>query len=51
MAYGGHYNAEYYEAQQRAQEQRIQDKHDEKLESLPNGGMGGLTGASSTRPS
>ncbi|MFH0519050.1 WXG100 family type VII secretion target [Streptomyces sp. M41] len=42
MAYGGYYQSpEYYEAQQRAREQRIQDKHDEKLESLPNGGMGG----------
>jgi hypothetical protein len=41
MVYGGYYNAEYYEAQQQAQKQRIQDKHDEKLESTPDGGMGG----------
>jgi uncharacterized protein YukE len=41
MTYGGYYNAEYYEAQQKAQQQRIQDKHDEKLESTPDGGMGG----------
>jgi uncharacterized protein YukE len=40
--YGGYYNTpEYQEAQRQAREQRIQDKHDEKLESLPNGGMGG----------
>ncbi|MGW4087411.1 WXG100 family type VII secretion target [Streptomyces sp. NPDC004822] len=43
MAYGGYYQSpEYYEAQERARQQRIQDKHDEKLESLPNGGMGGV---------
>ncbi|MCX5093287.1 WXG100 family type VII secretion target [Streptomyces sp. NBC_00365] len=41
MGYGGYYNAEYYEAQQQAQKQRIKDKHDEKLESTSNGGMGG----------
>ncbi|MFJ7078888.1 hypothetical protein [Streptomyces sp. NPDC098781] len=42
MAYGGYYQSpEYYEAQERARQQRIQDKHDEKLESLSNGGMGG----------
>ena len=39
--YGGYYNAEQYEAMEQARQQRIQDKHDEKLESLPNGGMGG----------
>ncbi|MEU8852101.1 hypothetical protein AB0C70_39110 [Streptomyces sp. NPDC048564] len=40
--YGGYYNnPEYIKAQQEAREQRIEDKHDEKLESLPNGGMGG----------
>ncbi|CAL9425915.1 hypothetical protein SUDANB145_01946 [Streptomyces sp. enrichment culture] len=39
--YYGYPTAEQIEAQQRAQEQRIQDKHDEKLESLPDGGMGG----------
>ncbi|MBQ1001532.1 MULTISPECIES: hypothetical protein [Streptomyces] len=43
MAYGGYYQSpEYYEAQERARQQRIQDKHDEKLDSLPNGGMGGV---------
>ncbi|MDQ0993390.1 WXG100 family type VII secretion target [Streptomyces sp. V3I7] len=44
MAYGAGYydNPEYIKAQQRAREQRIQDKHDEKLESLPNGGKGGV---------
>ncbi|MFG2746604.1 WXG100 family type VII secretion target [Streptomyces chartreusis] len=42
MAYGGYYQSpEYYEAQEKARQQRIQDKHDGKLESLPNGGMGG----------
>ncbi|MCT9079468.1 WXG100 family type VII secretion target [Streptomyces fulvoviolaceus] len=41
MAYGGYYNAEYYEAQQQAQQQYIKDKHDEKLESTKDGGMGG----------
>ena len=43
MAYGAGYynNPEYIKAQQEAREQRIQDKHDEKLESLPDGGMGG----------
>lgn len=41
MAYGGYYNAEYYEAQQQAQQQHIKDKHDEKLESIKDGGMGG----------
>ncbi|MFE9441473.1 WXG100 family type VII secretion target [Streptomyces sp. NPDC006602] len=41
MGYGGYYNAEYYEAQQQAQQQRIKDKHDEKLESTKDGGMGG----------
>ncbi|MGW1257446.1 hypothetical protein ACWD5Q_20245 [Streptomyces sp. NPDC002513] len=42
MVYGEYYNnPEYIKAQQQAQEQRIKDKHDEKLESLPNGGMGG----------
>lgn len=50
--YGGYYNSpEYYEAQQKAQQQRIQDKHDQKLESTKDGGMGGRTAASSTRPS
>ncbi|WP_328422748.1 hypothetical protein [Streptomyces sp. NBC_00443] len=40
--YGGYYNSpEYYEAQQKAQQQRIQDKHDQKLESTKDGGMGG----------
>ncbi|WP_406259038.1 hypothetical protein [Streptomyces nigra] len=43
MAYGGYYQSpEYYEAQERARQQRIEDKHDEKLDSLPNGGMGGV---------
>ncbi|MFJ9589846.1 hypothetical protein [Streptomyces acidicola] len=37
----GYQNPEYIKAQQEAREQRIQDKHDEKLESLPDGGMGG----------
>ncbi|MBT1097835.1 WXG100 family type VII secretion target [Streptomyces sp. Tu102] len=42
MAYGGYYQSpEYYEAQEKARQQRIEDKHDGKLESLPNGGMGG----------
>ncbi|WP_139063593.1 WXG100 family type VII secretion target [Streptomyces zinciresistens] len=41
MGYGYYQNPQYYEAQQRAREQRIQNKHDEKLNSLPNGGMGG----------
>ncbi|MFE0329600.1 WXG100 family type VII secretion target [Streptomyces sp. NPDC058960] len=43
MVYGGEYynNPEYIKAQEQAREQRIKDKHDEKLESLPNGGMGG----------
>ncbi|WP_128435263.1 WXG100 family type VII secretion target [Streptomyces cyaneus] len=40
--YGGYYNSpEYYEAQQKAQQQRIQDKHDQRLESTKDGGMGG----------
>lgn len=52
MAYGGYYQSpEYYEAQERARQQRIEDKHDEKLDSLPNGGMGEWTAASWTRPS
>ncbi|MBC9723662.1 WXG100 family type VII secretion target [Streptomyces sp. TRM68367] len=37
----GYQNPEYIKAQQEARERRIEDKHDEKLESLPNGGMGG----------
>ncbi|MGW1028656.1 WXG100 family type VII secretion target [Streptomyces sp. NPDC002577] len=42
MVYGGYYNnPEYIKAQQEAREQQIKDKHDEKLESLPDGGMGG----------
>jgi hypothetical protein len=42
MAYG-HYQPtpEQIEAQQKAREQRIKDKHDEKLEEQANGGMGG----------
>src|SRR4051812_44805612 len=40
--YGYAYQSpEQIKAQQEAREQRIRDKHDEKLESLPNGGMGG----------
>ncbi|MCI3277884.1 hypothetical protein [Streptomyces cylindrosporus] len=39
--YGYTPTAEQIEAQQQAEKQRIKDKHDEKLESLPNGGMGG----------
>ncbi|MEU1854076.1 hypothetical protein ABZ499_33655 [Streptomyces sp. NPDC019990] len=39
--YGYQPTPEQIKAQQEAREQRIQDKHDEKLESLPNGGMGG----------
>ncbi|MFM9373055.1 WXG100 family type VII secretion target [Streptomyces sp. Da 82-17] len=40
--YGGAYmTPEQIEAQQRAREQRIQEKHDELLEEQPNGGMGG----------
>ncbi|KPI00647.1 hypothetical protein OK074_5740 [Actinobacteria bacterium OK074] len=41
MADAGYYNAEYYEAQEKARKQRIEDKHNEKLESLPDGGKGG----------
>ncbi|MEV6739865.1 hypothetical protein AB0N14_24165 [Streptomyces sp. NPDC051104] len=43
MVYGGEYynNPEYIKAQEQAREQRIKDKHDEKLESLSDGGMGG----------
>ncbi|MEV6588079.1 hypothetical protein [Streptomyces acidicola] len=38
----GYYQTpEQIRAQQEAREQRIQDKHDERLEELPNGGMGG----------
>ncbi|WP_051833947.1 hypothetical protein [Streptomyces sp. NRRL S-646] len=40
--YGGeYYSAEQIKAQQEAEKQRIKDKHNEKLESLPDGGMGG----------
>ncbi|MGI5458440.1 hypothetical protein ACQEWB_35745 [Streptomyces sp. CA-249302] len=39
--YGYTPTAEQIEAQQAAEKQRIKDKHDEKLESLPDGGMGG----------
>ncbi|MFF4962152.1 hypothetical protein ACFY2Z_35110 [Streptomyces sp. NPDC001222] len=42
MVYGEYYNnPEYIKAQEKAREQHIKDKHDEKLESLPDGGMGG----------
>ncbi|GAA4807670.1 hypothetical protein [Streptomyces ziwulingensis] len=37
----GYQSPEMIKAQQEAQEQRIQDKHDEKLDDLPDGGMGG----------
>ncbi|GAA2286183.1 hypothetical protein GCM10010145_66130 [Streptomyces ruber] len=37
----GYQSPEMIAAQQEAREQRIQDKHDEKLESLPDGGMSG----------
>ena len=39
--YGYTPTEEQIKAQQEAQKQRIKDKHDEKLESLPDGGMGG----------
>ncbi|MER5752767.1 hypothetical protein [Streptomyces sp. NPDC002088] len=40
--YGEYYQSpEQIKAMQDAQEQRIKDKHNEKLESLPDGGMGG----------
>ncbi|MEV6948531.1 hypothetical protein AB0N07_42765 [Streptomyces sp. NPDC051172] len=41
--YGGEYQVspEQIKAQQEAEKKRIKDKHDEKLESLPDGGMGG----------
>jgi len=38
---GEYYSAEQIKAQQEAEKQRIKDKHNEKLESLPDGGMGG----------
>ncbi|MFE5817358.1 WXG100 family type VII secretion target [Streptomyces sp. NPDC056479] len=51
MAYGGYYQSpEYYEAQEKARQQRIDDKHDEKLDSLPNGGMGGPNRANLDTP-
>lgn len=39
--YGYTPTEEQIKAQQEAQKQRIKDKHDEKLEKLPDGGMGG----------
>ncbi|MFJ9121634.1 WXG100 family type VII secretion target [Streptomyces sp. NPDC102394] len=39
--YGYTPTEEQIKAQQEAEKRRIKDKHDEKLESLPNGGMGG----------
>ncbi|MPY64471.1 WXG100 family type VII secretion target [Streptomyces spongiae] len=39
--YGYQPTPEQIKAQQEAREQRIQDKHDEKLESIKDGGMGG----------
>ncbi|MEU6578340.1 hypothetical protein [Streptomyces sp. NPDC046805] len=42
MVYDSYYSSpEYIKAQQKAREQHIKDKHDEKLESLKDGGMGG----------
>jgi hypothetical protein len=42
MAYGGYYQSpEQIKAMQEAEKRRIKEKHDEKLESLDDGGMGG----------
>ncbi|MET7478700.1 hypothetical protein ABZT17_30645 [Streptomyces sp. NPDC005648] len=39
--YGEYYSPEQIKAMQEAEKERIKDKHDQKLESLPDGGMGG----------